>query len=343
MTSQGPYTAAHFHPQGPGDARPTALDIIHDQNLTNTLQGKTIVITGATSGIGLETARAISESGATLLLTARDIPRAQSALSDILAKGCVRLVEMDNSRLESIRKAAGDILALGKGKVNVLICNAGVMGVQELALTEDGFEMHFGTNYLGHFLLFQLLKNALLAGSTESFNSRVVVVASSAQRAGHVLPGWDWNFTSPESRYDWNVAYANSKLASVYMANEIERRYGSQGLHALSLHPGAINSGIARHIGQGFVDMLLSDENVVRVLKSPEQGAATTVVAAVGREWEGRGGKYLEDCEEAETGIDDENVFGRGFVDRTYNEVVEGWLWGASMGLVGLEGRVNCT
>ncbi|KAL3469141.1 NAD(P)-binding protein [Aspergillus californicus] len=330
-----PYAAAHATPQGAGDARPTALQIIHDEHLTNKLSDKVVVLTGATSGIGFETARALATTGATLFLTARDIPKAQAALAEIIEQNSDRisLVQMDNSSLGSIRLAAEKILSLSNGIVHILIANAGVMGIPERVLTEDGHETHFATNYLGHFLLFQLLKPALLRSATAEFHSRVVVVSSSAHRAGD-LEGWDYDFV--KTTYDWNLAYANSKLAEIYLANEIERRHGAECLHATSLHPGAINTNVARHIGQGFVDMLLSDETVARVLKSAEQGAATTVVAAVGSSWGGRGGRYLEDCEEARRGIDDGDAFGVGFVERTYDEVQARMLWGVSLGLVGL-------
>ncbi|KAL2816187.1 NAD(P)-binding protein [Aspergillus cavernicola] len=330
------YASAHATPNGAGDARPTALQIIHDENLTSALKGKVIVITGATSGIGLETARALSATGATLFLTARDIPTAKTALSDILEDGRVSLIEMDNSSLKSIRRAAGEILAAAVGgQVNILIANAGVMGIPEKNVSEDGFEMHFATNYLGHFLLFQLLKPALLASASETFSSRVVAVSSSAHRAGG-LENWDYNFD--KSSYDHNAAYANTKLATVYLANEIDRRFGGRcNLHATSLHPGGIDTGISRNIGREFVEMLLNDESMLKIVKSKEQGAATTVLAAVGREWEGRGGRYLEDCDEARKGVDDGNVFGVGFVERTYDEVAEGRLWGMSLGLVGME------
>ena len=121
------------------------------------------------------------------------------------------------------------------------------------------------------------------------------------------------------------------------MANELDRRYGSKGLHATSLHPGAINTGLARHLDEAFVQQILIHEKIVEVLKSVEQGAATTVLAAVGKEWEGRGGKYLEDCEEAERGADDGDFFNSGWVKQTYDEVEEGRLWKDSLDIVGMK------
>ncbi|KAF2797313.1 short-chain dehydrogenase/reductase-like protein [Melanomma pulvis-pyrius CBS 109.77] len=305
-----PYAPAHANPQGAGDARPTALQIIRDRSLQGKLVGKVMVITGATSGIGIETARALSATGATLLLTARDTKKAETALVGILEPGRVSVIEMDNASFASIRVAAATILAISNNRVNLLVNNAGVMGIEELKLTRDGHEMHFATNHLGHFLLFQLLKPALLASSTPDFHSRVVVVSSSAHRSWNLNESDNYNFE--KGGYHYSLAYANSKLANVYMASELDRRYGDAGLHATSLHPGAINTDLSRHLGSEFVAQIMSDDKILKIMKTPEQGAATTVLAAVGNEWEEKGGKYLEDCEEAKRGEDDNEAFGVG-------------------------------
>ncbi|PYI01440.1 NAD(P)-binding protein [Aspergillus sclerotiicarbonarius CBS 121057] len=328
------YAAPHADPQGAGDARPTALQIVLDEDLEGNLVGKVMVITGATSGIGLEAARALSATGATLFLTARDVDKARTALTGILEPGRVSLVEMDNASLASIRAAATTILAASQDHVHLLVNNAGVMGIPDLRLTEDGHETHFATNYLGHFFLFQLLKPALLASATPEFSSRVVMVASSAHRSC-TLPDSD-NYSFQRGGYHYGLAYATSKLATVYLANQIERRYGDQGLHATSLHPGAINTNASRHIGSEFVDQLMRDENIVKIMKSPEQGAATTVLAAVGKDWGYTGGKYLEDCAEAIRGPDDNEVFGVGYVRQTYDPREEERLWRDSLAMVGM-------
>ena len=330
----GPYTAAHANPQGAGDARPTALQIVRDEGVESRLGGKVIVITGATSGIGLETARALSVTGATLFLTARNLKMAEIALAEVVEAGRVSLVEMDNNSFASIRTAAETILKESNNKVNILTNNAGVMGVRGLKLTEDGQEVHFATNYLSEFLLFQLLKSALLASATRDFHSRVVNVSSSAHRTVNLPESDNYNFE--KGGYSHEVAYANSKLASTYLANEIDRRYGSEGLHATSLHPGGIGTNISRHLGPEFVQYIMSNEAIVRFLKSPEQGAATTVLAAIGKEWENKGGKYLEDCEEARRGKDDNDTFGVGYVSQTYDQKNEERLWKDSLRIVGI-------
>ena len=330
----GAYTAAHANPQGAGDARPTALQIIRDEGVEGKLGGKVIVLTGASSGIGLETARALSATGATMFLTARNLKTAETALAGILEAGRVSLVEMDNNSFASIRAAAASILKKSNNQVNILINNAGVMGIPDLKLTEDGQEVHFATNYLSEFLLFQLLKPALLASATPDFHSRVVNVSSSAHRAGS-LPDSD-NYNFEKGGYDPALAYANSKVASNYMAYEIDRRYGSKGLHATSVHPGGIGTNISRHLPPEFVQQILANEYLVKILKSPEQGAATTVLAAIGKEWEHKGGKYLEDCKEAPRGKDDNDSFGYGYVSQTYNPKNEERLWKDSLKIVGI-------
>ncbi|KAF7172428.1 hypothetical protein CNMCM5623_004616 [Aspergillus felis] len=336
MGSLSPYAAVHLDPQGAGDARPTALQIIQDEGVEGKLVGKVIVITGATSGIGVETARALKATGATLFLTARNLAKAQKNLAGILEPGHVSLVEMDLDSFKSIRAGAEQILSATKGQVNILINSAGVMGLQNYTLTEDGIEAHFSGNYIGFFLLFQLLKQALLASVTPDFRSRVVVVASSAHRAA-TLPASD-NYNFEKGGYNHEIAYNNSKLAAVYLANKIERDYGAQGLHATSLHPGAINTDISRNMPPEFLEGLMTNPYILKILKSAEQGAATTVWAAVGKEWENKGGKYLEDVWEAERGEDDGQTFGVGWVTQTYNPEEEDRLWTDSLRIVGLEG-----
>ncbi|KAF7951644.1 hypothetical protein EAE96_006945 [Botrytis aclada] len=328
------YAASHINPQGPGDARPTAFQIIQDQSLNGKLTGKVIVLTGSASGIGLETARALSATGATLFLTARNMKKAGTSLDGILEPGRVTLVEMDNTSFASVRAAAAVILEKSKDRVNILINNAGVMGIQDLQLTEDGHEITFATNHLSHFLLFQLLKPALLLSSSPDFHSRVVNVSSASHRMCD-LPDSD-NYDFQKGGYNYGAAYTNSKLANIYMANEIDRRYGQRGLHALSLHPEPIQTNMTRHVGSEWVAQVMNNEKVRNVLKSAEQGAATTVIAAVGKEWEGKGGKYLENCSEAERGKDDYHFGGNGWVKQTYHPEDEGRLWRDSLKIVGV-------
>lgn len=329
------YALAHADPQGLGDARPTALQIIQSHNLEGSLTGKVIVITGTSSGLGVETARALSKTGATLFLTARDLEKTRHALGDLLdSPGAhVELIKMENDSLASVRAAASNILTQSNHQINILINNAGVMAIPSLQLTADGYEIQFQINHLSHFLLFQLLKPALLSGTTPAMRSRVVNVSSSAHR----MPTGPFNYSFKEGGYNPWAAYAQSKTANIYMANEIDRRYGNMGLHATSLHPGAIDTSLARHMDPQIVAAFKADETSVKKLKSPQQGAATTVVAAVGREWEDKGGKYLENCEEALEGEDDGDISGLGYVSHTYDPEMEAKLWKDSLEMVGLK------
>lgn len=327
------YTTAHANPQGPGDARPTALQIIKDEGVEGKLIGKVIVITGTSSGIGVETVRALSATGARFFLTARDLDKARIALAGIFNPDRMELVEMDQTSMDSVRAAANHIL--GKtDKINILIENAGVMAVQKLEFTKDGHEMQFGTNHLSHFLFFELLKPALLAAVTREFNSRVVIVASAAHINNGINDSDNYNFE--KGGYDPWVAYAQSKTANIYMANELDRRYGSQGLHATSLHPGGIMTGLSRHIPDEVLKALADTDEIKKILKSPEQGAATTVWAAIGKEWEYKGGKYLSDCAEAKLSKGETSYSATGFAQHAYDPEKEGRLWIDSLKLVQL-------
>lgn len=327
------YAAAHADPQGPGDARPTALQIIHDEAAENTLQGKVIVITGTSSGIGIETVRALSATGAKLLLTARDLAKAKAALVDIFEPRRMELVEMDQNSLESVRAAASQILSK-TDKINILVNNAGIMAIQTLEFTKDGHELQFGTNHLSHFLFFELLKPALLAGVTPEFHSRVVVLSSTAHSLSGINASDNYNFQNGEY-HPW-TAYGQSKTANIYMANEIERRYGSQGLHATSVHPGGIVTGLTKHVPEAEVAAVSKIDGLQNLMKSPEQGAATTVWAAIGKEWEGKGGRYLADCAESEPLKDGESPIGPGYAKHAYDPESEGRLWEDSLKLVGM-------
>jgi len=332
------YSAAHQNPQGPGDARPTAPQIIKDEGLTGKLTAKTILITGCSSGIGIETARTLSSTGATLFLTARNLPKARPALGDILEEGRIELLEMDQSSLSSVRRAAAELKTHCQ-KLNVLICNAGIMCPPTLERTDDGFESQFGVNHLSHFLLFNLVKDMLLASSAEGFRSRVVMVSSSGHRNSPPLHA-DYNFVTLPENYSPGIAYGQSKTANVWMANHITRLYGSGNgrvgnegdIFANSVMPGGIMTGLQAH----FDEETEKGMRGAKGLKSVEQGAATTVLAAVGREWEGFWGKYLEDCQEAPLLGEKWTWDGLGYVKHAFDREGEERLWRDSLELVGV-------
>jgi NAD(P)-dependent dehydrogenase (short-subunit alcohol dehydrogenase family) len=142
--------------------------------------------------------------------------------------------------------------------------------------TEDGFELQFGTNHLAHFLLFNLLKDALLASASPSFNSRVISVASAAHRRGAINFD-DLNFEHPETEYTPLKAYDQSKLANILFANELDRRYKAQNLRALSLHPGGILTPLARHLPT--TQDIMDDPVLSAFLQSPQQGGKQFAVS----------------------------------------------------------------
>ena len=326
------YAASHKTTQGPGDSRPTALDIVKDEGLEGKLSDKVVLITGCSSGIGIETARALNATGARLFLGVRDVAKGEAALSDILKPGHVELLKMDLNSLDSVRAAAAEFLKKSK-TLNILINNAGIMALPEVHKTADGFEAQFGTNHLAHFLLFQLLKPTLLASSTRSFNSRVVALSSSGHRAGGVQSD---NYGFEKGGYTPWAAYGQSKTANIYMANEIERRYGAKGLHGLSVMPGGIMTGLQVHIPDDVKEDWSKSEEVGNYMKSPEQGASTTIYAALSKDWEGKGGKYLEDCDVAEESMSN-SPLALGHAPHAYNEQGEKQLWADSLKFVGLK------
>ncbi|CAG9950599.1 unnamed protein product [Clonostachys rosea f. rosea IK726] len=334
------YLALHADPSGPGDARPTALQIVRDEGLGGALTDKAVLITGANQGLGLETARAMHATGATVYLGVRDTKKGQKAIDDILSSsessaGGLHLIEMSLDSLESVRSAAKTFLAHSP-KLNILILNAGVMATPQ-GQTKDGFETQFGTCHVGHFLLFQLLQPRLLESSTPSFNSRVISLSSMGHRCGEVRFD-DLGFRKPGSYDPW-VAYGQAKTSNLYLANEIERRYGSQGLHAISLHPGSIGTNLGQYLDPEVVKKISEDPSMFRYMKSPEQGASTSIYAAISKEWEGRGGRYLADCVEqsqAKPGTPPLDAVDLGYAPWAFDEEKAKKLWEVSCGLVGV-------
>ena len=200
----------------------------------------------------------------------------------------------------------------------------------------DGHELHFGTNHLSHFLLFQLLTPVLLASSTPSWNSRVNVVSSLIHRFAPV------NLDDPDFKttpYDPAMAYASSKCANIWFANHLERLYSSQGLHAILLHPGGIQTGLQDHHDPEYAALMQNTfeqfPDLARTMKTMKQGAATTVLAAVGRDFEGKGGIYLDDCAVAPEWVEGrDGIDGPGYRSWAFNEEGERRLWTISEGMV---------
>ena len=298
---------------------------------------KVIFLTGASSGIGTETARVLYHTGAHLFLPVRDKAKGDKVRAAIEANssghtGKITMLTIDLESLASVKECVAEFLTHSK-QLNVLICNAGVMAPPE-GRTKDGHETQFGVNHVAHFLLFQLLKPTLLASSTPDFNSRVVMLSSSAHKRSPVLWG---DFNQEKTGYDPWLGYGQAKTSNAYTAFEIDRRYGSRGLHANAVHPGVILTGLQQNMGDKGVENLVAQEGTKKVLKTQEQGAATTVWAAVAKEWEGKGGKYLEDVSVSVPEEEGMAPIFRGYKPYMYDEEQSKRLWVESLQLVGLD------
>lgn len=257
--------------------------------------------------------------------------KGQQTCGDYLEPGRVELFQIDTSSQESVRAAANAILAK-TSTVNVLINNAGVMMIPTRESSVDNFEMQLATNYLGHFLLFHLLKDALLKGSTPEFNSRLVNVSSSGHHSSEIV--FDDLNLEKGGAYTGAVAYGQSKLANIYHSNYVDRTFGLQGIHATSLMPGGILTNLQQHFSQEVKDGWAADKNISNFMKSVEQGAATTLYAAVSKDWEGKGGKYLEDC--AESKSEPLVPWTKGYKPYIYDAEKEDRLWEATVKLLKL-------
>ncbi|EEU33994.1 uncharacterized protein NECHADRAFT_55803 [Fusarium vanettenii 77-13-4] len=332
------YATAHAWANlaGVGDARPTAQQIIRDCNKEDGLAGKVILVTGVSSGIGAASAIALASTGATVFAAGRSIPRAKAALAAVADSPRVHFLELDLSSQASVKAFAAEFLKQSGGRINILLNNAGGI-MADYKKTVDGVESQFAINYLSPFLLFALLKDALLSSATDEFPSRVINVTSS----GHRNSGIHFDNLTLEGEYSSAAAYGQAKTGGIYMASEIERRYGSQGLHAWSVHPGAIlESAFLTNSGwnQASIEQMTGGWPT-KVFKSIEQGAATQVWAAISDDVlaDGVTGRYLEDVSVSKPKDETDCPGLKGYVEHTYDQGNATRLWEVSEGLVGLK------
>jgi len=265
----------------------TAAEVAAGHDLT----GKRAIVTGATSGLGVETARVLAARGAEVILAARDTDAAAMLADEIVAAGGqARAASLDLADLRSVEAFGA---AYDGGPLHLLINNAGIMACP-LMRTAQGFEMQLGVNHVGHFHLTGLLLPALKAAR----GARVVAVASS----GHHWSGFDFDDPNFErTDYDPLAAYGRSKTANALFALELDRRFRDDGVRAFSLMPGGIHTSLGRHMTDEIRSRLGIDPAQASQYKwkTIEQGSATTLWAALGRELDEAGGLYLEDCNEA--------------------------------------------
>jgi NAD(P)-dependent dehydrogenase (short-subunit alcohol dehydrogenase family) len=293
------------------------------------LGGRHVVVTGASTGLGEETTRALAAHGARITMAVRDLERGAAAADRVRATvpdAQLALAELDLSSLASIRDFAAD---MDGAAVHVLINNAGVMACP-YGRTDDGFEMQFGTNHLGHFLLTELLTPALLAGAP----SRVVMLSS----RGHAFSDVDLDDPGFErTEYSPFVAYGRSKTANALHAVGFDGRRADDGVHAFSVHPGGIHTELGRHMTPEVTAALRSQlEREGRSFrwKTIPQGAATSVWAATSPELDAHGGAYLEDCGVAE--VNDDGALETGVRSYAQDARRADALWEMSAQMVGL-------
>jgi NAD(P)-dependent dehydrogenase (short-subunit alcohol dehydrogenase family) len=281
------------------------------------LSGRQAIVTGGASGIGTETARALAGAGASVTLAGRDVVAGARVAADIAtASGNpdVRAAHLDLADLASVKAFS----AAWDGPLHLLINNAGIMAVPKLERTAQGHELQFGTNYLGHFALTTRLHAALSAAS----GARVVSLSSN----GHFLSPVVFEDLDYRDRpYDPWSAYGQSKSANVLLAVEATRRWSDEGIYANAVHPGAIATNLQRHTG-GL-------QTPVEMRKTPEQGAATSVLVATSPLLEGIGGRYFEDCHEAEV-VTEPVMFGGGVAPWALSPANAERLWDLSLPLV---------
>ena len=251
-----------------------------------------VLITGASGGLGAETARVLAAKGARVTITARDLVKGRPVAEEIrttTGTDAVDVMALELSSPSSVRRFAQDYLARHP-VLHVLVNNAGVMACP-LARTPEGWESQFATNHLGHFLLTGLLAPALRAGAP----ARVVSLSSSGHRLSPVVFE-DIHFE--QRAYDKWLAYGQSKTANALFAVELDRRLAPAGVRANAVHPGAIVTELGRHLSPEDIAALQARSPGGQGFqwKSVPAGAATSAWAATAPELDGRGGLYLEDC-----------------------------------------------
>lgn len=257
----------------------TASEVLAGVDLT----GKTMIVTGGASGIGIETVKSLAAAGASVTIAARRVDAAEEVAKGLRAETGNSKIEvrpLDVADLNSVQKFADD----WDKPIHALVNNAGIMMVPGLERTAEGCELQFGTNFLGHFALTMGLRRQLAAAN----GARVVSVSSTGSLFGPVI--WDdphFHFT----QYNPLLGYAQSKTACILLSVGIKERWASDGIVSNALNPGAIATNLQRHTGG-----LKTPEHL---RKNPQQGAATSVLLAASPLVEGVNGRYFDNCQEA--------------------------------------------
>jgi NAD(P)-dependent dehydrogenase (short-subunit alcohol dehydrogenase family) len=275
-------------------ATSTTEDVLSGINL----RGKRIFVTGVSAGLGVETARSLAAHGAQVVGAARDLAKAEAATAQVRKDaaangGSLELIELDLANLKSVRACADGLLEKGE-PFDVVIANAGVMATP-FGHTADGFETQFGTNHLGHFVLVNRMARLIRTGG------RLINLSSAGHRFSNVDLS-DPNFE--RTPYEPFVAYGRSKTANILFAVAFDQRHRDRGVRAAAVHPGAIQTELARHLDPGQIQAIIdrANQKVAKEGKEPfqwktiPQGAATSVWAAVVAPADEVGSRYCENC-----------------------------------------------
>ncbi|XP_067900644.1 retinol dehydrogenase 13-like isoform X1 [Heterodontus francisci] len=272
-----------------------------------TVSGKTIIITGANTGIGKETAKELARRGGRIIMACRDMEKCEAAAREIRGETLSHNVyarHLNLASLKSVREFAKKVTE-EEENINVLINNAAIMRCPHWK-TEDGFEMQLGVNHLGHFLL----TNLLLEKLKNSGNGRVINVSSLAHKVGQI----DFNDLNWEKKkYDTKAAYCQSKLANILFTKELAKRLHGSGVTVNAVHPGVTNTELGRHTGMhksNFSSTMLGPFFLFLV-KTPRLGAESSIYLAVAEELEGISGKYFDVMKQkdpAPQALDDETA-----------------------------------
>ena len=285
-------------PLGSGYGRHTpAADVVAGMDLS----GRTMIVTGGHSGIGIETVRALAGAGASVICASRDVARASAALEGM--GGDVTVMAMDLASLDSIHDFADAVLE-AHDRIDVLINNAGIMACP-LERVGRNWESQFGVCHLGHFALTDALMPALLSADAP----RVVALSSTAHIRGGIL--WD-DIHFKKTEYNKWDAYSQAKSANALFALGLDMKFAHEGLRAFSVHPGGIFTPLQRHLTDEEMAALgwknpdgTVPPAVAALFKTPEAGASTSVWAATSPMLDGLGGLYCEDCDVAQAATPD--------------------------------------
>ncbi|XP_041814342.1 retinol dehydrogenase 14b [Chelmon rostratus] len=286
----------------------------------DTMRGKTVIVTGANSGIGKALAGELLKLQARVIMACRDQRSAEEAARDIKEQagpeqGEVVIKHLDLASLRSVRKFCEEINE-EESKIDVLINNAGIYQCP-YSKTEDGFEMQFGVNHLGHFLLTHLLLDLLKTSAP----SRVVVVSSKLYKYGQI----NFDDLNSENNYDKAFCYSQSKLANLLFTLELARQLEGTGVTVNALTPGIVRTGLGRHVQIPFLAKPLFHLASLVFFKSPLEGAQTPLYLACSPEVEGVSGKCFANCKE-------EQLMAKATDDQAAKK-----LWEISRRMVGLE------